>query len=481
METILHYISTPWVYWTLLTAYVVTIFSIIGIVLSENRNPVKSLAWVTVLLLLPMLGIVLYVFFGRSIKNKHIISRRRKRRLRRQGLQALHVPLPQDLRPESRQQIRMARNLAGAPYFPGNEVQLFDNGADKFAAFKADIRAAREFIHIQYYIFSDDDIGREIAELLMDKAQQGVKVRVIYDHIGSIKTRNRFFRRMRKAGVEIHPFFRVVFPVLGSRVNWRNHRKVTVIDGAIGYIGGMNIADRYVDGPAQGKVWRDCHLRITGPAVSALMYSFAIDWSIMVDQLLEEAPAQEPVADAPGAGMQMLTSGPTSRWSEIAFLFLKAIGNAKQRVYIQTPYFLPTEALLKGLQAAALSKVDVRIMLPLHSDSHILSSASFSYITECLQAGIKIYLFEAGMIHSKTLLVDDEFCSVGSTNFDFRSFEHNFEGNLMIYSRDFNRQMVEQFRRDMKQSYRVNLLQWRKRPLWNRICESVLRLLAPVL
>lgn len=481
MYDIFYYISNPWLYWSLMIVYIVTILSIVGVILSENRNPVKSLAWVTVLLLLPMVGLVLYIFFGRNIKNKHMISRRKKRRLRRQGMQALHVPLPGWLSPESRQQIRLARSMSGAPYFPGNSVELFTTGREKFDSLLADIRNAREYIHLQYYIFSDDNIGREIADALIAKVAEGVKVRIIYDHIGSIKTSNRFLRHLKKHGIEIKPFFRVVFPLFATRINWRNHRKICIIDGEVGYIGGMNVADRYIDGPGDGKVWRDAHLRVTGPAVAALQYSFAVDWSFMGGGLLTEETREVPRAGAEGDGIQMLTSGPNSQWNEIETLMFKAIGNAKHRVYIQTPYFLPTEELLKALHAAAMSKVDVRVMIPRRSDSSILTAASFSYVTECLKAGVKVYLYEAGMIHSKTMLVDREMVTVGSTNFDFRSFEHNFEGNLFIYSRDFNARMAAVFRADMKQSIAINIVEWRKRPLWHRVYESLMRLLSPVL
>lgn len=481
VSTIFGYITISWLYWTLVGIYITTILSIIAIILSENRNPVKSLAWITVLLLLPAFGIVLYIFFGRSIKNKHMISRRKQRRLRRQGVQPFRAPLPEGLSEASRQQIRLARSIGDAHYYPGNDIEIFCDGSSKFDRLLADLENACTYINLQYYIISNDEIGRRVADVLMRKAGEGVKVRVIYDHIGSIKTRNRFFRRMRRAGVEIYPFFRVVFPIFGSRVNWRNHRKICIIDGEIGYIGGMNIADRYIHGPAPGKVWRDTHLRVKGSAVAALQYSFAVDWNFMGNGLIDDAVTSEAATGEEGAGVQMVTSGPTSRWSEIEYLFFKAIGNARRRIFIQTPYFLPTDALLKALKAASLARVDVRIMIPRKSDSAILTAASASYVTECLNAGIKVYLFEGGMLHSKTLLVDDEFCSVGSTNFDFRSFEHNFEGNLMIYSRDVNARMADCFRDDMQQSCRLSLVRWKRRSLAKRTFESLVRLLSPVL
>lgn len=482
MDTIEAFLNHPFFYWLLVAIYAFSIVSTIAVVLSENRNPVKSLAWVTILILLPLAGLILYVFFGRSIKNTRMISRRLKRRLRKnEAFRKIdYANLEAQLSEESVQQIKLAHSMAGASYYPGNGVEIYTNGVDKFAAMEQDLLAAEKYIHLQYYIIENDKIGRRIKDILVKKSQEGIKVKVIYDHVGCINVSNRFFNEMKKAGIEIYPFFRVTFPAFATRINWRNHRKLCVIDGTVGYIGGMNIADRYISGGKFAK-WRDTHLRITGPAISALQYSFAVDWSFMGRPIVDEDIYRLGEKAKNGVGMQMMTSGPTGQWHNLAFLFSKAIANAKSRVYIQTPYFLPTENLLKTLQTAALSKVDVRIMLPRRSDSVIMTHASFSYIEECLKAGVKFYLYEGGMLHSKTLLIDDEFSTVGSTNFDFRSFEHNFEGNMFMYSKEVNAHMSEIFLEDQKECTRVNVIMWRKRPFVDKALESVLRLLSPIL
>lgn len=485
LTTIEDMLRTPWVYWTLVVAYAGTILSIVGIIVSENRNPVKSLAWVTVLLMFPIGGIVLYVFFGRSIKNTRMISRRNRRRLRELTMPEVCEPDFKEMPAETRQQIQLAQSLTGSAFYGGNDVEIFDGG-EKFEALERDIAGAREYINLQYYIFADDATGRRIADALMERARAGVKVRVIYDHIGSIATKNSFFRSMREAGIEVYPFFRVAFPPFATRINWRNHRKLVVIDGTVGYIGGMNIADRYTDGGKRFTGWRDTHLRITGPAVGALQYSFAVDWRFMGRELIEEgvagAGAAGGVAATPGdAGMNLLTCGPTSEWSNISYMLLKAIGNAKKRVWVQTPYFLPTESLLKGLQAAALSRVDVRVMMPRRSDSAILTYASRSYVQECLRAGVKIYFYDGGMLHSKVVVVDDDFSSVGSANIDFRSFEHNFEANMMIYSPSVNSRLRGRFEDDQARSERVRGAEWRRRPVMHKAVESIVRLMSPVL
>lgn len=480
MTEVWQYIMTnAWVHNTFLVVYAATIFLILGIVLAENRNPVKSLAWITVLLLLPVVGIILYIFFGRNIRNTRMISRRNRRRLKRAERYRNPDLSSLGLREQTQQQIRLARSLCDAQFFPGNDIRIFTSGQAKMAALEADLRAATHYINLQYYIFTDDNIGRRIADILMEKARQGVKVRVIYDHVGSFRTGNRFWRRMKKAGVECHPFFKVTLPVFGSRINWRNHRKLVIIDGKVGYVGGMNIADRYITGGKKFKTWRDAHLRVIGPAVRSLQYSFAVDWNFMGMPLIEDEVPETPETGEMGA--QLVTSGPTSSWSNDELIYQRAIASAQKRIFIQTPYFLPTDGLLKALQTAALSRVDVRIILPQHSDSRMLDYASFSYIAECLRSGIKIYLYEDGMMHAKTMIVDDEVAAVGSTNFDFRSFEHNFEVNMFIFSRQFNERMTSIFMSDLRHSRRLLQSQWARRSFFHKAAESVVRLLSPIL
>ena len=469
-----------WLYWILIVAYSVTIISIIGIVLSENRNPLKSLAWITVLLMFPIGGVVLYIFFGRSINNQHMISRRNKRRLRQSFDPSAFVKTPSCLPEHLRQLVELGRSLCDARYLPGNRIAIFHNGTDKFESLFRDIANAQKYIHLQYYIIEDDELGCRLKDCLIERAKAGVKIRVIYDHIGSLRVKKCFFRQMQEAGIEVYPFFRVAFPPFATRINWRNHRKICVIDGKIGYIGGMNVANRYVNGGSFAR-WRDTHMRVSGSGVAALQYSFAVDWSFMGHELLEVTVNFEISADEDAAGMQLLTSGPTSEWSNISMLMLKAIGNAKKRVYIQTPYFLPTDSMLRALQVAALAKVDVRVMIPRYSDSAILTYASYSYVLECLRAGIKIYLYNGGMLHSKTMMIDEDFSSIGSANIDFRSFEHNFESTMFIYSRESNAELVRQFMDDLSFSERINLSAWKNRSKLQKAKESILRLLSPVL
>ena len=415
------------IYNILMVLYFLTVLAVIVVVLSENRNPVKSMAWVLVLVLLPVLGLVIYLIFGRSLKGMKLISRSNLRELSRMNDYSETLKLNDTLSDSSHQIISLVNKLAMPHLFIGNDIEVFTTGKDKFENLKRDIEAARDYIHLQYFIIENDEVGAELIELLMRKACEGVQVRVLYDYVGSFYFRPSVLKRMRDAGVDVHPFLEVTLTNVAFRINWRNHRKVVVIDGSVGYVGGMNIADRYVIGDKNWKPWRDTHLRIYGEAVAALEYSFAIDWNFTTRKLLtlptmhySEKPANT------NHLIQMVSSGPTNRWNNISLVFFKAITLAKKSIFVQTPYFLPSDSLLMAMQSAALSGVDVRLMMPRKPDSTMSRLATGSYIKRCLQSGMKIYFYEPGMMHAKVVIVDDEFVTTGSTNFDFRSFEHDF-------------------------------------------------------
>ncbi len=475
--------------WLIGGAYVALIVAMVVSVLSENRNPVRSIAWVTALVLFPVGGAVLYYFFGRSLRNVKMISRRNRRRLLSESPKPL-AKTKGDLSPDARRCMKLLYSVADSQVYSSNNVQIFTDGKDHFESLFEDLRNARHFINIQFYIIANDELGHKLRDILLERAAAGVRIRVIYDYIGSFDARRRdFFMRMKGAGIEVHSFFRVRFPEKLNRLNWRNHRKVVVVDGAIGYIGGMNVADRYIDG-GRFKGWRDTAVRVTGSAVAGLQYNFAVDWKFMGHELLVDEQAH-PAASTPivseandtirDVTVQLVTSGPIDRWGNASMLFMRAISQAKKRVYIQTPYFLPSDGLITALQCASLSGVDVRIMIPRESDSSLLTHASFSYVEECLLAGIKIMLYNGGMLHAKTLLVDDDFATIGSVNFDFRSFEHNFEENIVMYSKDVNSFLANRFAEDSELCTRPRITEWAKRPRPMKIKQALARLLSPIL
>ena len=469
-----------WLYTTLNILYVFTTVSIIIVIIMENRNPVKSLAWVVVLVCFPFVGIIFYLFFGQNYRKKRMISRKGRQELKKTDEMITTDIHSLPISDTAKQTVYCAQTLDNAPYYSGNQVRIFTNGKEKFDVLLQDLKAAQSYVHLQYYIIENDNIGRRIKRALLDCAHRGVQVRILYDDVGCRSIKKQFFKDMEAAGIEIHPFLKVSFSRVTSRINYRNHRKICVIDGEIGYIGGMNIADRYIDGVSWG-IWRDTHLRVAGPAAHGLEYSFAVDWSFERKELLSDT-YYFPRTDTPGTtGMQIVTSGPIGKWYNLSMLFLKAISSAKRYVYLQTPYFLPTDSLMKVIQAAALSRVDIRIMLPERSDSKILMLASNSYVAQLLSAGAKVYFYKPGMLHSKAIVIDDEIATVGSTNFDFRSFEHNFEANALIYDPAVAIEMKEIFLNDQSKCRRVTSHEWRKRSRHRKIQESLMRLLSPVL
>lgn len=473
--------SDNWILWLAALAYVTVVVSCIVVVLSENRNPIRSLAWFIALIALPIIGIIFYLFFGRSLKGQHLISRHNKRKLlhdiNRKPVDLNRLNIPET----DRQIVKLAFSLSRSPLTLHNHMEIFTTGREKFARLISDLEGAEKSIYLQYYIFSDDDLGKKVADLLIKKAQEGVIVKVIYDHVGSFSAASSFFKRMKDGGVDIHPFFKVTFPQLANRINWRNHRKIVIIDNIIGYIGGMNIADRYLKGLKDGSEWRDTHFRLKGEIVQSLIFSFAVDWFFLKtsDRSLDLKLSENDINSV--CPLQLVTDGPVNTWNNLALCFLKAISSAKRSIFIQTPYFLPTDTLLNALEAASLANVDVRIMIPAKSDSRLLQLATYSYVTRCLKAGIKVYRYTPGMLHAKSMTVDNNFATAGSTNFDFRSFENNFEANLMIYDEKVNSELRDIFFADLKRSEKLKYSEWKSRPVPQRALESLVRLFAPIL
>lgn len=472
-------------WWGAVITYTCLILFLVSKVITGHRRPMNALAWVTALIFFPVGGVVLFAVFGPSLRNTRMISRRNRRKLIN-SLPGNTLPkLDKNLSKENRQTIRLAYSVADSVLYPDNDVELYNSGEPLFEAMFRDLARARHYIDVQFYIIAADTLGERLADILIERARAGVKVRLIYDYIGSYGNAGlALFRRLRREGVEVHSFFRINGLSQIQRLNWRNHRKVVVIDGSIGYIGGFNVAERYLGDKKRGREWRDLMARLTGPVVAGLRNQFAIDWNYMGQPLLTDPihtvpdPSEDAVHDVHA---QILPSGPTGRWPSASYLFFKAISQARRRVWIQTPYFLPGDELLRALQCAALSGVDVRVMTPRRADSVLLTHASAAFVEECLLAGIKVFFYEAGMLHAKLLLVDDDFSTLGSTNFDYRSFEHNFEENIVMYSPEVSRRLSQMFRDDLGHCTTTTLSQWARRPRRDKVIQALSRLLSPIL
>ena len=460
--------------------YLITVLGVIVVIISENRNPIKTITWIMVLIFLPVVGFVIYIVFGQDYTKRRFMSKRMYSKIKTRPLaeidssELVHYPSKYiDL-------IKLLRNSNQAHLLYGSSVEYFITGRDKFQALFRDIDKAADHIHIEYYVWDDDVIGNQLKNLLIKKSAEGVKIRVIVDAVGSWRVKNSFYEQLRSAGIEVEEFMKVRFPMFTSHVNYRNHRKVVVIDGQVGYIGGMNVADRYINGPSWGN-WRDTHIRIEGKGVQGLQSIFLIDW-YLVSKSLITARKYFPSLESYGDNlMQIVSSGPYSPAREIMQGFMQAIFGAQSYIYIQTPYFIPPESLSDALIAASVRGVDVRLMVPRRSDTLLVQLASRSYFKKLLRAGISIYFYEPGFLHSKLVVIDDSLTLMGSANFDIRSFEQNLEVMAFIYNEATAIRGKEIFVEDQNNSTAIVLREWIKRPVWMRFKESFIRLFTPLL
>lgn len=462
------------------TLYIAAVIGTMIVVILDNRNPVKTMAWILVLTFLPFIGLLFYIFFGRSTRRERLISKKSYNRLTKRPMQqflsqeSFHFPDNQH------QLMALFKNTNQALPFEGNQIEIYTAGLPKLEALIKELYKAKHHIHLEYYIFEDDAVGRLIKDILIDKAKEGVEIRLLYDDVGCWHVPNRFFEEMKEKSIEVRSFLKVRFPQFTSKVNYRNHRKIAVIDGQIGFIGGMNIAERYIRGLNWG-IWRDTDIKIKGKAVYGLQIAFLMDW-YFVDRTLITSAKYFPSIESEGNSIvQIMTSEPIGEWKEIMQGLTLAINCSRKYFYIQTPYFLPTEPILAALQTAALAGVDIKLMMPSHADNRITHLGSCSYLKDILKAGVKVYFYKKGFLHSKLMVSDDTLSTVGSTNMDFRSFEHNFEANAFMYDKDTALRMKEIFLRDQKDSEQILLKNWDKRPLRRKAAESIVRLLAPLL
>lgn len=471
-----------YVHWAFLVIYVVVIIIVMMRVLMDNRQPAKTMAWMLVLTFIPMLGIILYFFFGQTTRKERKIWQYSMDQLTKHSMlefveqKRLHLPN------EYRELIKLFMNQNWVLPFKNNETEIYTSGYEFFPSLLMEIGKAEHHIHLDTFIIASDPLGQIVADALIDKARQGVEVRVIYDDVGSWKTKNRFFDRMRAEGIEVYAFMPVRFPVFTSKVNYRNHRKICVIDGEVGFIGGMNVANRYVKG-IKKLAWRDTHVKITGAAVYGLQRAFLVDWFFVSRELITDHvyyPASK-VAENDSL-IQIVTSSPTSLWPEIEQGYVRVLASAKRYVYMETPYFLPTDPILFAMRTAALSGVDVRLMIPYETDTKIVEWASRTYVLATVKAGVKVYLYKAGFNHSKLLVADDSIATIGSTNVDFRSFENDFEANAFFYDKKIALEVKDIFLKDQEECVSLeDVRNLTHRSFLQRLWESIIRLLSPLL
>ncbi|HTN69323.1 MAG TPA: cardiolipin synthase [Dysgonamonadaceae bacterium] len=461
--------------------YLVTALGVIIVIISENRNPIKTITWIMVLIFLPIVGLVIYAFFGQDYtKKSRTISRRMYLKIKKRPLGDLKSSELIDFPSQYEDLIKLLRNLNQSPLLKGSSVDFFVAGRDKFDAMFRDIEQAAEHIHVEYYAWDDDVVGNQLKNLLIKKSLEGVKIRAIVDAVGSWKVKRNFYEELRSAGIEVEEFMKVRFPRLTSHANYRNHRKIVVIDGKVGYMGGMNVADRYINGVSWGN-WRDTHIRIEGKGVQGLQSVFLIDWFLVSKSLITAREFFPPLESFGDNQMQIVSSGPYSSAREILQGYMHAVYSAKRSIYIQTPYFIPPEGLKEALISAAVRGVDVRLMVPRKSDTILVQLASRSYFKRLMLVGIRVYFYEPGFLHSKLTVIDNSLTLIGSANIDVRSFEQNLEVEAFIYNEQTALHGNKIFLEDQKNSTEIVLREWIKRSVWLRFKESFIRLFTPLL
>lgn len=460
----------------------------ITVIFLERRNVAVTWAWLLVLLFLPGIGFIVYIFFGQNLNRRKVyrlteehlalankLVTRQQEELVNLAFNDPHTAAYKDL-------IQMNLRTGHSLYSQDNSVKIFTDGTDKFADLFQKIEQAKHHIHVQYYIFRGDHLGKNLVEALARKAAEGVEVRLLIDHLGCIHTPRSLFDRLREAGGEVAYFFPLKLPTLSHRLNYRNHRKLVIIDGMTGYIGGFNVGDEYIGLDSRFGYWRDTHLRIEGSAVRQMQVQFLLDWNVSKKSNIGLERAYFPEVPARGqAGIQILSSGPNESEELIKNAFIKMIASAKKSVYIQTPYFIPDESMYAALKIAALSGVDVRLMVPGKPDHRFVYWASISYFEHMLEAGVSLYVYRKGFLHAKTIVVDGKIATVGTANMDIRSFRLNFESNAIIYDSQAASKLEQIFLDDLQYCDPLTLEAYKQRPLSLRLRESVARLLSPIL
>ena len=463
---------------------IINVLLSIVVVFFQRRNPKSVWAWLLILYFIPVLGFVFYLLIGADMHKRKMfrtkeIEDRLANAIRRQELKQKYPGVTDysDL-------VMYHLHTTSAMLTDDNNVEFFVNGEDKFAALKEDMRNAKKSIHIQYYIIKNDELFRSIVEILKDKVKEGVKVRILYDSMGCWKMRKKIWKQLEKEGIQCTEFFPALVGRLHLRINYRNHRKIVVIDDCIGYVGGFNIGKEYIDKDPKFGHWRDTHMRITGSSVTALEARFILDWNFAdrkrllsyedyMDNLKMEHTGRSPI--------QIITSGPDSHDEYIRNTYVRMIHKARKSIYIQTPYFIPDESMMTALQIAIHSGVEVNIMIPCKPDHPFVYWATYSYIGEMVAAGAKCYVYDNGFLHAKTLSVDGLVACVGTANMDIRSFALNFEVNATIYSERTVGRLEAAFENDITKCKQVTRKVYDERSLLIRAKEQFSRLLSPLL
>ena len=473
----------------LTTVYIINFILVIDLIFRGKRNIDNTLTWIVILVLVPPLGFILYAMFGRSIAKNNMFSVKEKEdRVIKNKILESYVEIESNLDPyldENKDIIYTLANSNNAHFTADNDVDIYPESNMFFNSILEELKKAEEYINIQFYIFKDDRIGKEIIEILKEKAQSGVEVRLLYDAVGGRNLSKKAVKEMKEAGVQVANFFPSFLNIINFNINFRNHRKIVVIDGKVGFVGGFNVGDEYLGRDPKFGEWRDTHIRLTGSCVIDLSMRFLLDWRYTTKENLDLAKyfTKKREKSTGNVGIQIVSSGPDiTELDEIKYGYMKMIQKARDYVYIQSPYLILDKTLMETLKVACLSGVDVRIMIPSKPDHPFVYWASYSYAGELLDYGAKIYTYgEDAFLHAKTIVYDDSVASIGTANMDIRSFELNFEVNAFIYSEEKAREQRMIFEKDIENSREITKEIYESRSTYIKIKESISRLLSPVL
>lgn len=470
-------------------AFALYIFMIGVVILIENKDPSKTMAWLLVLYLLPYVGFVFYILFGGHYRERYRARQKRGGDYPRSNMESAveiqreiidYVDLFRSKEDNvNNRMINLLLRNANSPFTINNRVEILTNGEATFRRIFERIRQARHHVHVEFFILRNDELGNQFKDLLIEKAREGVKVRLIYDSVGCWKLGKGYIQAMIDGGCEVYPFFPVTFPVLSRELNYRNHRKIVVVDGHTGFLGGLNVGDEYL-GKKELGFWRDTHLMTQGESVYSLQDIFLNDWAFVSRQDIKLEGMFPKLENYGETMIQIISSGPDSDWKTILQAYFAMISGAEERIWITSPYLVPEESLKMGLMTAALSGVDVRLIIPNKPDHFFVFWASQDNIEALLEAGVKIYEYQKGFIHSKVLLLDSVAASVGTANLDIRSLEMNFEVNAFIYDREVVRRLEEDFYRDLEDSLQLEYGTFKKRPFRRKLLEAAGRLASPL-
>ncbi len=470
-------------------------FSIVAvglkIILDTDSSP-KALGYLALIVLLPIVGSLIYLAVGRNYRRERIYDKKLiKDETEYKDVKLQLKDIFQDVEARRSEDLGhfsgVASQLSNQMHLTSdnNKVTLLTNGEQKFPSVLEALKEAKDHIHIQYYIYGDDIIGNQVADILEQKAKDGVEVRLIYDDFGAHGIKNTVAKKLRKAGAQVAPFYELKLPVMANRLNYRNHRKIIVIDGTTGFVGGINMSDKYDNSKENELYWRDTHVKLEGSAVLNLQHIFIGDWNFCAGDSLQANARYFPLRFAEenkgGQVVQISSSGPDSKYPNIMFSLIQAIGLAKKQILITTPYFIPNQSFIDAIKIASISGVDVKILIPGVSDSMMVNAASNSYYEDLMSVGVEIYKYEKGFVHAKTMVCDDQIAFVGTANLDHRSFELNFETNAIIYDATFAKELRDQFFIDLQDAKALKLEDWEQRPVTTKLFERTARMLSPVL